>query len=143
MLKYDIQKVENFSEKGLSLICDLHGYFFETFYRKVYCATRNIGLYSQQCLSLLMTGKCVGGNVTLPEHKNVDIIVRGGLWKVNENFTFVFEIAERYYRIAQQKKVVKIVSKSIVSNLMVNDTVLDHVTVSKNSLKKQSKKKLL
>ena len=143
MLKYDIQKVEKFSEKGLSLICDLHGYFFETFYRKFYCATRNIGLYSQQCLSLLMTGKCVGGNVTLPEHKNVDIIGRGGLWKVNENFTFVFEIAERYYRIAQQKKVVKIVSKSIVSNLMVNDTVLDHATVSKNSLKKQSKKKLL
>ena len=50
--------------------------------------------------------------------KHIDIMDRGGLWKVNENVTSIFKIAERYFRIATQKHVVKIDSKSIVSNLM-------------------------
>ena len=50
--------------------------------------------------------------------KHIDIMDRGGLWKVNENVTSIFKIAERYFRIATQKHVVKIDSKSTVSNLM-------------------------
>ena len=76
-----------------------------------------------------MTRKRVDENVTLPEHKHVNIMDRGGLWKVNENFTSIFKIAERYFRIATQKHAVNIVSKSIVSNLIVNATALHHATV--------------
>ena len=66
-----------------------------------------------------MAGKCVGENVTLPKYKHVNIIDRGGLWKVNGDVTSIFKIEERYFRIATQKHVVKIDSESIVSNLML------------------------
>lgn len=46
-----------------------------------------------------MAGKCVGENVTLPEHERVNIMDSGGLWKVNENFTSISKIAERYFKI--------------------------------------------
>ena len=57
---------------------------------------------------------------------------RGGLWKVNENVTSIFKIAGRYFRKATQKHVVKVDSKSIVSNLMANATLLHHATVLKS-----------
>ena len=63
-----------------------------------------------------MARKCVGENDTLPEHKHVNVMDRGGLWKVNENITSSFKNAKRYFGIATQKHVVKIDSKSIVSN---------------------------
>ena len=76
-----------------------------------------------------MVGKCVLEKLTLPENKHVNIMDGGGLWKVNGNVTSIFKIVERYFRIATQKHVVKIVSKSIVSNLIVNATALHHATV--------------
>ena len=78
-----------------------------------------------------MAGKCVGENVTLPEHERVNIMDSGGSWKVNENVTSISKIAERYFRISTQKRVVKSDSKGIVSNLMANATVLHHATVLK------------
>ena len=65
-----------------------------------------------------MAGKCVGENVTLPEHERVNIMDSGGSWKC-------------YFRISTQKRVVKSDSKGIVSNLMANATVLHHATVLK------------
>ena len=140
VLTYDIEEAENFLEKDLSLISYLGGYVFGTFYRRIRCSTKNTGLYSQQCLSFLMAGKRVGENVTLPEHEHVNIMDRGGLWKVNENFTSIFKIAERYFRIATQKHVVKIDSKSIISNLMPDATVLHHATVLKRKSEETIKK---
>ena len=67
---------------------------------------------------------------------------RGGLWKVNENVTSIFKIAERYFRIATQKHVVKIDSKSIASNLMSNATVLHHATVLKSKSEETIKKEV-
>ena len=69
MLTYDTEETGIFSEKDLSLISYLGGYVFGTCYRRIRCSTKDTGLYSQQCLSFLMVGKCVGENVTLPEHK--------------------------------------------------------------------------
>ena len=86
-----------------------------------------------------MTGKCVDENVTLLEHKHVNIMDRGGLWRVNENFTSIFKIAEHYFRIATQKHVLKTDSKSIVSNLMAN-AVIHHATVSKSKSEETIKK---
>ena len=41
-----------------------------------------------------------------------------------------------YFRIATQKHVVKIDSKSVISNLMGNTTVLHHATVLKRKSEK-------
>ena len=89
-----------------------------------------------------MAGKCVGENVTLPEHKHVNIMDRGDLWKVNENVISIFKIAERYFRIATQRHVVKIDSKSIVSNLMANATVLYYAKVLKSKSEETIKKEV-
>ena len=89
-----------------------------------------------------MTRKRVDENVTLPEHKHVNIMDRGGLWNVNENVTSIFKIAERYFRTATQKHVIKIDSNSIVSNLMANATVLHHATVLKSKSEETIKKEV-
>ena len=127
-----MDEAENFSKKDSSIVSYLGGYVFGTFYRRIRCSLKNTGLYSQQCLSFLIAGKCIGENVTLPEHKYVNILDRGGLWKVNENVTSIFKIAERYFRIATQKHV-KINSKSIDSNLMAIATVLHPATILKSN----------
>ena len=128
-----MDEAENFSKKDSSIVSYLGGYVFGTFYRRIRFSLKNTGLYSQQCLSFLIAGKCIGENVTLPEHKYVNILDRGGLWKVNENVTSIFKIAERYFRIATQKHVVKINSKSIDSNLMAIATVLHPATILKSN----------
>ena len=61
--------------------------FLEHFTEESVVPQKNTGLYSQQYLSFLMARKCVGENVTLPEHKHVSIMDKGGLWKINENVT--------------------------------------------------------
>ena len=81
-------------------------------------------------------------NVTLPEHKHVNIMDRGDFWNVNENVTSIFKFAERYFRTATQKHVVKIDSNSIVSNLMANATVLHHATVLKSKSEETIKKEV-
>ena len=67
---------------------------------------------------------------------------RGGLWKVNENVTSIFKIAEHCFRIATQKHVFKIDSTSIASNLMANATVLHHATVLKSNSEEIIKKEV-
>ena len=52
--------------------------------------------------------------------KDVNVMDRGGLWKVNENVKIMLKIAECYFRIAIQKHVVKIDCKSIVLNEKAN-----------------------
>ena len=101
LLTFHIKETIIFSEKDLSLTSYLAGYVFETFYKRMRSCTKNTSLYSQQCLSFLLAGKCE--NVTVPEQKHVDIMDRGGLWKINENVASNFEISECYFRIATQK----------------------------------------
>ena len=54
------------------------------------------------------------------KHRTED---RGGLWEV-ENVTAIFKIAELSFRIATEKHIVKIDSKSIVSNSMFQTQIL-------------------
>ena len=46
-----------------------------------------------------MAGKDVGKNFTLPERKDVNVMDRGGLWKVNENVKIMLKIAECYFTV--------------------------------------------
>ena len=68
---------------------------------------KNTCFCSPQCFIILMTRKCVGENVTLAEHKHLNIMDRVGLWEVNENVTSIFKITEHYFRIATRKHVLK------------------------------------
>ena len=83
-----MDEAENFSKKDSSIVSYLGGYVFGTFYRRIRCSLKNTGLYSQQCLSFLIAGKCIGENVTLPEHKSVNIlVVYGKLMKMLHLFS--------------------------------------------------------
>lgn len=141
IVEFDCENTETFSEKDLSLLSYLGGYVFGTFYRRIH-RKKNSSLYAQQCLSSLLAGKCIGGSITLPEHKHVNIMDRGGLWKVNENVTSIFKVAESYFKVATQKKVTKIDSKNIVSILMKNATVLHHASVIKGKSEEEIKKEV-
>ena len=73
-----------------------------------------------------MAGKCVSETVSLPEHRHVDVLNRGGLWKVNEDVIAIFSVAEAYFLSSTKKLQNKIVS--IVNALMENCMVLESFT---------------
>ena len=58
--------------------------------------------------------------ISSPEHRHVDVLNRGALWKVNEGVTAIFKIAEAYFLSSAKKLQKKIVSKDIVKALMEN-----------------------
>ena len=108
IVDFDCENTEIFSEKDLSLLSYLGGYVFGTFYRRIR-RKKSSSLYAQQCLSFLLAGKCIGENITLPEHKHVNIMDRGGLWKVNENVTSIFKVAEAYFKVATKRMLQKLI----------------------------------
>ena len=69
-----------FLQRNIFIIWYLSGYVFETFYKQLRPPKSNSSSYYQQlCLSFLMTGKCSGENLSLPEHKHIEILDGGGL----------------------------------------------------------------
>ena len=40
-----------------------------------------------------MAGTCSGENSPLSQHKHIEILHRGGLWKVDNNVTLIFKVA--------------------------------------------------
>ena len=78
----------------------------------------------------------------------MNIIDRGGLWKVNENVISVFEMAECHFRIATQKHVSKIemlwlmlwMLLWMILNVMVDATDLHHPAVLKSKSEEVIKK---
>ena len=67
-----------------------------------------------------MAGKCVGETISLPEHRHVDVLNGGGLWKVNEDVIAIFSIAEACFLSSTKKLQNKILSKDTVNALMEN-----------------------
>ena len=112
----------NFSAKEKSLIAYLSGYAFRAFYRQIHFSktAHQDQTYHQQFPSFLIAGKCVGETISLPEHSHVDVLSRGGLWKVNED-----DIVEAYFLSSTKKLQNKIVSKDTVNALMENCIALE------------------
>ena len=53
----------------------LSGYIFQTLYRQLHSMKPNSSsYYQQQCLSFLIARKCSGENLSLPEHKHMEIL---------------------------------------------------------------------
>ena len=93
-----------------------------------------------------MAGKCGGETVSLPEHRHVDVLNRGGLWKVNEDVIAIFSVAEAYFLSSTKKLQNKIFSKDIVNALMENCMVLerfDKVMRSSDNIKREIEFNLL
>ena len=91
-------------------------------------------MYYQQCLRFLIAGKCDGQSIpiVLSEHRHVELLDRGGLWRVTLDVTSIFKVAECYFKCATQKPTTKIDCQTIVSSLMTNLTVLTHATAIHN-----------
>ena len=45
-----------------------------------------------------MAGKCSGENLSLPEHKHMEILDRGGLREVDDNETLIIKVAEYHFK---------------------------------------------
>ena len=91
-------------------------------------------MYYQQCLSFLKAGKCNGEKIpiVLSEHRHVQLLDRGGLWRVTSDVTSIFKVAECYFKCATQKPTTNIDCQIIVSGLMTNLTVLTHAAAIRN-----------
>ena len=75
-----MKSVYSFLQRNISIIWYLSGYVFGTFYKHLRPPKSNSSSYYQQLsLSFLMTGKCSGENLSLPEHKHIEILDGGGL----------------------------------------------------------------
>ena len=75
-----------------------------------------------------MTGKCSGDNLPLPEHKHIEILNRGGLWKVDNNVTLIFKVTECYSKAITSVPTTKIDCKGIVSTLMKNPIIHENMS---------------
>ena len=98
--------------------------------------------YHQQCLSFLEADKCVRETVSLPEHRDVDVLNRGGLWKVNEDVIAIYSVAEAYFLSSTKKLQNKIVSKDIVNALIENCMVLESFAKARRSSPDNFKKEI-
>ena len=75
-----------------------------------------------------MAGKCSGENLPLPEHKHIEILDQGGLWKVDNNVTLVFKVAECHFKTITSFPAIKVDCKSIVSTLMKNPIIDENMS---------------
>ena len=65
-----------------------------------------------------MVRKCSGENLPFSEHKHIEILDRGGLWKGDNNVTLIFKVAECHFKTITSVLTTKIDCKSIVYTLM-------------------------
>ena len=133
-----------FSAKENSLIEYLSGYVFGAFYRRIRFSkiAHQDQTYHRQCLSFLVAGKCVGKTISLPEHRHVNVLNRGGLWKVNEDAIAIFSVAEAYFLSSTKKMQNKIMSQDIVNALMENCMVLESFAKVRRSSSGNIKKEI-
>ena len=75
-----------------------------------------------------MVGKCSGENLSLTEHKHIEILDRGGLWKVDNNVIIIFKVSECDFKTITSNLITKIDSKSIVSTLMKNPIIHENMS---------------
>ena len=98
--------------------------------------------YHQQCLSFLVTGKCVRGTISLPERRHVNALGRGNLWKVNEDVYVIFSVVKAYFLSSTKKLQNEIVPKDKFSALMDNCTVLEGFDKVRRSFPDNIKRRL-
>ena len=100
--------------KMFQIISYLSGYVFLTFYWRLRSTKPNTNsYYQQQCLSFLMARKCFGENLPSPVLKHIEILDWDGLWKVDDNVTLIFKVAEYYFKTISSIWTTKIDCKTL------------------------------
>ena len=91
-----------------------------------------------------MVGKQDGERIpiVLSEHRHVELLDRGGLWRVTSDVTSIFKVTEYYFKCATQKPTTKIDCQTTVSSLMTNLTVLTHAAAIRNKSSDLIKKEI-
>ena len=104
VLSFDDASSKCLSEKEITIISYLSGYIFGTFYKRIRFSKSSHfdSVYYQQCLSFLKAGKCNGEKIpiVLSEHRHVQLLDRGGLWRVTSDVTSIFKVAKCYFKCA-------------------------------------------
>ena len=81
-----------------------------------------------------MAAKCIDEKLLIPEHNHIELLDRGGLWKVNTDVVAIFSVAESYFLFSSTKGANYIDANSIASALMTSPCVLTHfLTIRDNS----------
>ena len=91
-----------------------------------------------------MAEKCDGESIPilLLEHRHVELLDCGGLWRVTSNVRSISEVGECYFKCASQKPATKINCQTIVSSLMTNITILTHAAAIPNKSSDLIKKEI-
>ena len=75
-----------------------------------------------------MTRNYSGENLPLPERKYIEILGRGGMWKVDDNMTLISKVAKCHFKIITSVPTTKFDCKSIVSTLMKNPFIRESLS---------------
>ena len=73
-------------------------------------------------------------NLPLPEHKHIEILHWGGLWKVDNNVTLIFKVAECHFKTITSVPTTKTDCKSIVSTLMKHPIIHENMPKIRSKL---------
>ena len=95
------------------------------------CVLRNpirAVIINKNAYHLKMTGNYSGENLPLPEHKYIEILGRGGLWKVDDNMILISKVAKCHFKIITSVPTIKFDCKSIVSTLMKNPFIRESLS---------------
>lgn len=129
IIKQKAEKI-NFSEKDHACIGYLGGYVFGTFYRRIRNSKKWQTTKSQQCLALLLAGKCSlkSGETEKSADKLVNAKNRGGLWTVTAEVLKIFSIAEINFCESSSAVVFQIDCPKIVNQLLQESEVVSNFT---------------
>lgn len=128
---------KNLTLKERSIVCYLGGYVFSTIYKRIRFSKKSRdSAFHQQCLAILLAGKCDNDDQDLVDHELVNIHCRNGsLWKVTKDTLTIFLITETIFLdfTVKQKKGKHLDSKEIVSYLMKNCSIVNSYSKVRNN----------
>ena len=143
IIKQKAEKI-NFSEKDNACIGYLGGYVFGTFYRRIRNSKKWQTTKSQQCLALLLAGKCSpkSAETETSAEKLVNAKNRGGLWTVTAEVLKIFTIAEINFCESASTVVFQIDCPKIVNQLLQESEVISNFTCICNKAAQQVEKEV-
>ena len=117
---YESKSFFEMDKKEKSIITYLSGYVVGTFYRRIkFSKSQSNCEYAEQCLSFLSACKYQEGRETDTSHHSfVDLMDRGGLWKVSIDTIRIFSVAESFFVSSTKNFTTKIDATKIVDSLM-------------------------
>lgn len=108
-----------FTEKDTASLQYLSGFCFRTIYSRLRNSQKHRSPSSQQCMSILLAGKC---DSDVPQLL-IDAKDRGGLWKVHDKAITIFKICEIEFQLLTSGFQKNIDADLLVSKLLKDTTI--------------------